>query len=191
MSTAPDPFFTVPHSNSLKSDAAKFLEIVEELNNKVPDAPVTSELNKHVMKLFSKTCTGDLCPMQAVIGGIAAQEVMKVRLSTESFARPIFSSQAITGKFMPIRQFLYFDAIECLPEDIYPAPDANATTSPPINHPTVPTEKSRYFSQEVVFGSDFQHKLGKAKYFIVSEHQRFDPSQSRPSPTGWFRCDRL
>ena len=30
------------------------------------------------MKLFAKTCNGDLCPMQAVIGGLAAQEVMKV-----------------------------------------------------------------------------------------------------------------
>jgi hypothetical protein len=35
-------------------------------------------LNKHWIKLFAKTCTGDLCPIQAVIGGIAAQEAMKV-----------------------------------------------------------------------------------------------------------------
>jgi ubiquitin-activating enzyme E1 len=40
---------------------------------------LTDELNKHWIKLFAKTCTGDLCPMQAVIGGIAAQEAMKVR----------------------------------------------------------------------------------------------------------------
>ena len=62
----------------LKDDAEKFVEIVEEINNKVPDTPITTELNKHVIKLFSKTCTGDLCPMQAVIGGIAAQELIKV-----------------------------------------------------------------------------------------------------------------
>lgn len=68
---------------------------------------------------------------------------------------------------MPIRQFLYFDAIECLPEDIYTAPDTTVTTTSSPNYPQLPTEKSRYFSQEVVFGSDFQHQLGKAKYFIV------------------------
>ena len=39
--------------------------------------------------------------LQAVIGGMAAQEVMK----------------ACSGKFMPIKQWLYFDALECLPEE--------------------------------------------------------------------------
>ena len=36
-----------------------------------------------------------------MIGGIAAQEVMK----------------ACSGKFMPIKQWLYFDALECLAEE--------------------------------------------------------------------------
>ena len=39
---------------------------------------LTDELNKHWIKLFAKTCLGDLCPIQAVIGGVAAQEAMKV-----------------------------------------------------------------------------------------------------------------
>lgn len=71
---------------------------------------------------------------------------------------------------MPIRQFLYFDAIECLPEHLYKASDAPNTTSESIQSPGVPTEKSRYFSQEVIFGPDFQQRLGQAKYFIVSEN---------------------
>jgi ubiquitin-activating enzyme E1 len=37
--------------------------------------------------------------MAALMGGVVGQEVMK----------------AVSGKFMPIRQFWYFDAIECLP----------------------------------------------------------------------------
>lgn len=44
---------------------------------------------------------GDLNPMNATIGGVVAQEVMK----------------ACSGKFHPIYQWLYFDAIECLPVD--------------------------------------------------------------------------
>ena len=69
---------------------------------------------------------------------------------------------------MPIGQFLYFDAIECLPEEIYRAPEAKSTTTSSIHYPVLPTEKSRYLSQEIVFGQDFQHQLGQAKYFIVS-----------------------
>ncbi|KAL1484118.1 hypothetical protein MTO96_050100, partial [Rhipicephalus appendiculatus] len=40
--------------------------------------------------------------MQAVIGSIAAQEVLK----------------ACSGKFNPIQQWFYFDAFECLPQDV-------------------------------------------------------------------------
>jgi ubiquitin-activating enzyme E1 len=49
------------------------------LNSENREKPFTDELNKNWIKLFSKTCQGDLCPMQAIIGGIAAQEVMKVK----------------------------------------------------------------------------------------------------------------
>lgn len=42
------------------------------------DGPLIDELNKHWIQLFSKTCTGDLCPMQSIIGGIASQEILKV-----------------------------------------------------------------------------------------------------------------
>lgn len=62
-----------------QSDADKFYEIVEKLNREHGEQPLTEELNKLWIKLFAKTCTGDLCPMQAVLGGVAAQEAMKVR----------------------------------------------------------------------------------------------------------------
>ncbi|CAF3376655.1 unnamed protein product [Rotaria socialis] len=125
-------------------DAENFYEIVEKLNTHNREKPLTDDLNKHWIKLFSKICTGDLCPMQAVIGGIAAQEVMK----------------AVTGKFMPIRQFVYFDAIECLPENVFQPSDATPT-------PVLPSDKTRYYSQEIVFGTDFQEKICKSKYFVV------------------------
>ncbi|CAF1279762.1 unnamed protein product [Rotaria sordida] len=130
-------------------DADKFYEVVEKLNSENREKVLTDELNKHWIKLFSKTCTGDLCPMQAVIGGIAAQEAMK----------------AVTGKFMPIRQFFYFDAIECLPENVFQP--SNEITTESYMGPKLPTKTSRYYSQEIVFGEDFQEKLGKSKYFVV------------------------
>lgn len=63
---------------------------------------------------------------------------------------------------MPIRQFFYFDAIECLPENVFQPSDEGFTA------PKIPTKKtSRYYSQQVVFGEDFQEKLGQTKYFVV------------------------
>jgi ubiquitin-activating enzyme E1 len=62
---------------------------------------------------------------------------------------------------MPIRQYLYFDAIECLPERVLSTYEYERD---------LPTEKSRYYSQEIIFGKDFQHRLGEAKYFVVRFH---------------------
>ncbi len=53
-----------------------------------------------LLHTFSAICAGHLSPMCSVMGGIAAQEVLK----------------GLTGKFMPIQQWLYFDALECLPD---------------------------------------------------------------------------
>ena len=40
-------------------------------------------------------------PVVSFLGGLAAQEVVK----------------SCTGKFMPLKQFLFYDALECLPSD--------------------------------------------------------------------------
>ena len=67
---------------------------------------------------------------------------------------------------MPIRQFFYFDAIECLPENVFQPSNETTSESKILKLPT--QKNSRYYSQEIVFGEDFQEKLGKAKYFVVS-----------------------
>jgi ubiquitin-activating enzyme E1 len=54
---------------------------------------------------------------------------------------------------MPIKQFFYFDAIECLPEN--------------VDQSVINPKVSRYYSQEIIFGENFQHQLGQLKYFIV------------------------
>jgi len=63
-------------------------------------SPAKTEIDEDLVMKLSYVAAGDVCPMQAVIGGITAQEVMK----------------ACSGKFMPIHQHLHFDAVECLPE---------------------------------------------------------------------------
>ncbi|CAF3378298.1 unnamed protein product, partial [Rotaria socialis] len=66
---------------------------------------------------------------------------------------------------MPIRQFFYFDAIECLPENVFLPSNEVTTESPTVVN--LPMKPSRYLSQEIIFGQDFQEKLGKSKYFVV------------------------
>lgn len=117
-----------PRSGSA-DDAAEFAKLV-----KVSDGePVAS-----VVEAFARTCAGNLSPMAAGLGGVAAQEVLK----------------AVSGKFMPIRQFLYFDCMECLPD---PLP-SEAECAP---------RGSRYDGQVAVFGASFQQKVENLRYFLV------------------------
>ncbi|KAG8325121.1 E1 ubiquitin-activating protein [Homalodisca vitripennis] len=119
-----------------KEDAAEFVDLAKNIDKK---ESTDIELNIELIELFSMTCSGNVCPMNATIGGIVAQEVMK----------------ACSGKFSPIYQWLYFDAIECLP-DTKSIPEEDCQPS-----------NSRYDGQVAVFGKEFQNKLGALKYFVV------------------------
>uniref|UniRef100_A0A8C7Z0C3 E1 ubiquitin-activating enzyme n=1 Tax=Oryzias sinensis TaxID=183150 RepID=A0A8C7Z0C3_9TELE len=66
-------------------DAEALLKLTEEF-------PVNAEL----VRCMSKTARGTLPPLAAAAGGIASQEVLK----------------AITGKFGPLQQWFYLDALE-------------------------------------------------------------------------------
>jgi len=121
-----------------KCAAAKFLKVAEEVNESLPEGCKQGKLDEKFFELFAKTSRGDLCPMQAVVGGIVAQEVMK----------------ACSGKFMPIKQFLYYDALECLEGDsMEPLKDGK--------------ESSRYDSQMAVFGESFQQDMANQTWFVV------------------------
>lgn len=120
-----------------ENDAQRFVTMAEE----IASALKIEELDKKMMAIIAKTAAGDLAPMQAVIGGIVAQEVMK----------------ACTGKFMPIDQWFYFDSFECLPEDEANYPKMEECQ--PIN--------CRYDRQIAVFGKDVQMKIAAAKFFLV------------------------
>uniref|UniRef100_A0A069DXS0 E1 ubiquitin-activating enzyme n=1 Tax=Panstrongylus megistus TaxID=65343 RepID=A0A069DXS0_9HEMI len=116
-------------------DAETFKSYCEKSVNNFKDAP---ELDATLIGKFAKTCRGNLNPVNAFIGGLVAQEVMK----------------ACSGKFHPIEQYLYFDAIECLPEQ-------------DISEDDCVVKNSRYDGQTVVFGHQLQKKLGSLKYFVV------------------------
>lgn len=84
----------------MRPDSRSFVKIAEDVNRGVPDGPAKVDvIDKELLATFSHVCRGALNPMDVTFGGIVAMEIMK----------------ACTGKLTPIVQWLYFDAIECLP----------------------------------------------------------------------------
>nr|XP_012323174.1 ubiquitin-like modifier-activating enzyme 7 isoform X1 [Aotus nancymaae] len=98
-------------------------------------------LDEALVRTVALSSAGVLSPMVALLGAVAAQEVLK----------------AISRKFMPLDQWLYFDALDCLPEDgeLLPSPE---DCSP---------RGSRYDGQIAVFGAGFQEKLSRQHYLLV------------------------
>ncbi|KAF5580341.1 ubiquitin-activating enzyme E1 [Fusarium pseudocircinatum] len=97
------------------------------------------ELDEKLLKELSYQAQGDLNPMAAYFGGIVAQEVLK----------------AVSGKFQPINQWMYFDSLESLPTST----KRSAELCKPIG--------SRYDGQIAVFGTEFQDKIANLKQFLV------------------------
>lgn len=59
----------------MQSDAESLLTTVKELN----EVAQLEELDEAAVQRLSYTARGDLAPVNAFIGGLAAQEVIKVR----------------------------------------------------------------------------------------------------------------
>uniref|UniRef100_A0AAR2M1Q8 E1 ubiquitin-activating enzyme n=1 Tax=Pygocentrus nattereri TaxID=42514 RepID=A0AAR2M1Q8_PYGNA len=124
-----------------QSDADELVALAGEVNAVQSGSAKQESLDQALLKKLSYLAAGDLAPVNAFIGGLAAQEVMK----------------ACTGKFMPIMQWLYFDALECLPE---------AEESVFTEEDCAP-RSCRYDGQIAVFGSKMQELLAKQRYFLV------------------------
>jgi ubiquitin-activating enzyme E1 len=105
---------------------------------KAANADLTDEQLTTIKQLAlgSPAC---ISPMCAAIGGIVGQEVLK----------------SVSGKFMPIKGFMYFDAEECLP----------AFGSLPVAE--VAPRNTRYDSQIAIFGATMQEKIMDQSYFLV------------------------
>ncbi|OJI79513.1 hypothetical protein ASPTUDRAFT_78884 [Aspergillus tubingensis CBS 134.48] len=122
-----------PHNDS---DAQEVFKIANELASSLEEKV---ELDEKLIKELSYQARGDLNPLAALFGGIAAQEVLK----------------AVSGKFNPVKQWLYFDSLESLPTSITRSEEA----CKPLG--------TRYDGQIAVFGKEFQDKIANVKQFLV------------------------
>ncbi|KAI0291745.1 ubiquitin activating enzyme [Russula brevipes] len=97
-----------------------------------------ADVDEKVLTELSYQATGNLAPVNAVIGGLVAQEVLK----------------ACSAKFHPVIQFTYFDSLESLPSTLPTEADCQPTGS-------------RYDGQIAVFGKAFQEKIFNYRQFLV------------------------
>lgn len=117
-------------------DAKEVFQITKEINEKSEEK---AELDEKVITELSYQARGDLSPMAAFFGGLAAQEVLK----------------SVSGKFHPIKQWLYLDSLESLPTSVKRSEELCKPTG------------SRYDGQVAVFGKEYQEKLSNVKQFLV------------------------
>ncbi|KAL9579253.1 MAG: hypothetical protein Q9203_006775 [Teloschistes exilis] len=122
-----------PHNDV---DATQVLDLTKGLAGEGEDKV---EIDEKLIRELSYQAQGDLSPMAAFFGGLAAQEVLK----------------SVSGKFHPVVQWLYFDSVESLPSSVKRSEELCKPTG------------SRYDGQIAVFGTEFQEKLGNINQFLV------------------------
>ncbi|WFD31821.1 E1 ubiquitin-activating enzyme [Malassezia sp. CBS 17886] len=116
--------------------AAQGIALLEE-RGQLPD---DVDLAKRLLRELAFQAVGDLSPMVAFIGGFVAQEVLK----------------ACSGKFHPLQQYMYVDALEALPDAVPSAPEAEFAP-----------QGTRYDRQVAVVGRAFQERIANARQFLV------------------------
>ncbi|RSH84322.1 uncharacterized protein EHS24_005840 [Apiotrichum porosum] len=116
-------------------DAQAVVALSKEIHS---SAAGEGDLDEKVLEALSFQASGDVSPMVAVIGGFVAQEVLK----------------AVSAKFHPMQQNMYFDSLESLPSKL------------PTEAETQPTG-SRHDGQVAVFGRTFQETISNNRQFLV------------------------
>ena len=123
--------FPRPHN---EADAKEVYEFAVKLAKEYD-----TELDQKLIMELSYQAQGDLSPMAAFFGGMAAQEVLK----------------AVSGKFNPVAQWIYLDSLESLPTSV----SRSEELCKPLG--------TRYDGQIAVFGKEFQDKISNVKNFLV------------------------
>ncbi|CED85480.1 ubiquitin activating enzyme [Phaffia rhodozyma] len=118
------------------SDAAELITLANAIH--ASSSASEEKLDEKVLTLLAYQAQGDLAPMNAVLGGFVAQEVLK----------------ACTAKFHPMVQHMYFDSVESLPRE----EPTEADCQP---------KGTRYDGQIAVFGESFQQKISSHRQFLV------------------------
>ncbi|CAK4482313.1 unnamed protein product [Aphanomyces euteiches] len=129
--------YRAQHGHLPKSGDSQDAEVVLRLAKELAEERIV-DVDEKIVSALAFGARGVIAPITAFLGGIVGQEALK----------------ACSGKFTPIHQWFYFDAVECLPTTPLPVSEYQ-----PIN--------SRNDSQIAVFGRTFQTKLNELRLFLV------------------------
>lgn len=118
-------------------DAEKLYEIAKVLNEKA--ATKVDNLDEKLLTQLAYTCRGCFSPLTASLGGIVGQEVLK----------------ALTGKYTPLKQWLYIDATEML------------KGQEKLDKTSFLPRQDRYDSLRICTGEELLNKLSNLRLFMV------------------------
>lgn len=118
-----------------ESDAEAFVALAAKIN---VEKQLVEVVDEELMRRFSSCAGGTLPPLVTAIGGVVAQEALI----------------SLTGKFSPLQQWLYLDAVEVLPDK-----SADQMTFQPLG--------DRYDAVRVCLGEDLLEKLARLRLFMV------------------------
>lgn len=124
-----------------QEDANELLSFTRQLAKQNPNILGDADVDEKLITELAFQARGDLPGMVALYGGFIAQEVLK----------------NCSSKFGPVKQWLYFDSLESLP-DPKQYPRTAETTQP---------QNSRYDPQIAVFGQKFQQEIANLNVFLV------------------------
>ncbi|RMX37969.1 hypothetical protein pdam_00009035 [Pocillopora damicornis] len=119
------------------ADAKKLYEMAKLLNQKA-DTKVDI-LDEKLLKQLAFTCRGCFSPLTVSLGGIVGQEVLK----------------ALTGKYTPLKQWLYIDATEML------------KGQETLDKTSFLPRHDRYDSLRICIGEELLSKLSNLRLFMV------------------------
>jgi ubiquitin-activating enzyme E1 len=132
-----------PHSEADETAVLEAAKAVCKAAHDGGDAhQLPEEVEEDIIRTVARFAAFELQPLAAFYGGIVAQEVVK-----------------FTGKFSPLRQFLYLDAMEVLPEKDHDLAAKSAADYTPMS--------SRYDHMVGIFGRKFVDFLQNRKVFVV------------------------
>ena len=120
-------------------DANAFIEKVKGVN---AEAHLVDEVSEQYARVFSMTAGGELPSVTTFMGGVVCQEALK----------------ACSGKYTPVKQWMFYDAQEALPDKFLEMKEEEFIAS---------ADNKQYGKVVGVLGRTLQERLRNLKVFVV------------------------
>jgi ubiquitin-activating enzyme E1 len=120
-------------------DATALLSVANEINSAEAGSAKVEKVNEDLLRKLALVSQGQIIGLTAFLGGVMAQEVIK----------------SLSGKYTPLNQFLYVDAIEILPS-------LEILTSGKVE-----LANNRYDAERILLGSELLETVRNANLFMV------------------------